>query len=79
MKRGDIITAINGEKLEDSNVLRNKVAGTAPGTAIKLTVVRDGKEMELSATLDEFTVGDAKKSGTGQGDDEKHQCVRMTW
>ena len=70
VKRGDIVTAINGEKIEDSNVLRNKVAGTSPGTTIKLSVVRDGKEIELTATLDEFSAGDAKKSGPGQGDDE---------
>ncbi len=43
LKRGDIITAVNGEKMDDSNVLRNKVAGTLPGTEIKLTVMRDGK------------------------------------
>lgn len=65
IKRGDIITAINGEKTEDSNVLRNKVAGTAPGTEIKVTVVRDGKETELTATLDEFDLGAAKKIGPG--------------
>jgi len=70
VKRGDIITAINGEKIEDSNILRNKVAGTLPGTEIKLTVVRDGKEMELKATLDEFKVADAKNGVPGQGDDE---------
>ncbi len=70
VKRGDIVTAINGEKIEDSNVLRNKVAGTAPGTAIKLSVVRDGKDLELTAKLDEFSVGDAKKPGLDQSDDE---------
>ena len=70
VKRGDIVTAINGDKIEDSNVLRNKVAGTAPGTAIKLSLVRDGKELELTATLDEFTAADAKQSGPGQGGDE---------
>ncbi|MBK6587867.1 MAG: PDZ domain-containing protein [Acidobacteria bacterium] len=42
-----MITAINGEKIEDGNVLRNKVAGTLPGTEIKLTVVRDGSVTEL--------------------------------
>lgn len=68
VKRGDIITAINGEKIEDSNVLRNKVAGTAPGTSIKLTLLRDGKEMDLTATLDEFSAGDAKKTGQEQDD-----------
>ena len=70
VKRGDVITAINGEKIEDSNVLRNKVAGTAPGTDIKLTLVRDGKEMELTAKLDEFSAADAKKSANGEGDDQ---------
>lgn len=62
VKREDIITAINGEKIEDRNVLRNKVAGTSPGSEIKLTVSREGKEQELTATLDEFNVEDAKKN-----------------
>ncbi|CAN5146491.1 DegQ family serine endoprotease [soil metagenome] len=61
IKRGDIITAINGDKIEDSNVLRNKVAGTLPGTEIKLTVVRDGESRELTATLDEFELSDSQR------------------
>ncbi len=68
VKRGDIITAINGEKIDDSNVLRNKVASTPPGTSIKLTVNREGKEIEINATLDEFETASAKKTN-GQGDD----------
>lgn len=59
VKRRDIITAINGEKIEDSNVLRNRVAGTLPGTEIKLTVLRDGQTLEMTATLDEFETADA--------------------
>jgi serine protease Do len=71
IKRGDIITAINGEKIEDSNVLRNKVAGTLPGTDIKLTLVRDGKDMEVTATLDEFKVDNSKTPGSNrEGDDD---------
>jgi len=69
VKRGDIVTAINGEKIEDSNILRNKVAGTLPGTSIKLSIVRDGNPMEITATLDEFNV-DAKKAENQQDDDE---------
>lgn len=60
-KQDDIVVAINGEKIADSNSLRNKVAGTLPGTEIKITVLRDGKEIELTATLDELT-GDASDS-----------------
>lgn len=62
VKRGDIITAINGEKIEDSNVLRNKIAGTVPGTEVKLTISRDGREQEVSATLDEFKAEDTRRS-----------------
>ncbi len=67
-KRTDVITAINGEKIEDSNVLRNKVAGTLPGTEIKVTVLRDGNAVDLVAALDEFEAaasqkGEAESSG----------------
>lgn len=65
VKRGDIITAINGEKVEDGNTLRNKVAQTAPGTTLTLTVLRDGKELELRATLDEFQPETAQKEDGG--------------
>ena len=66
-KRTDIITAINGEKIEDSNVLRNKVAGTLPGTEIRVTVLRDGSPQELTATLDEFEL-----PGNREGDDSQN-------
>lgn len=71
LKRGDIITAINGEKMADSNVLRNKIAGTLPGTEVKLTVLRDGSSQELTATLDEFDLdggsGNSGPKGSEQG------------
>lgn len=70
LKRGDIITAINGEKIEDSNVLRNKVAGTLPGTEIKLTVQREGQPQELTATLDEFNLETAKKNAAEPGTED---------
>ncbi len=74
LKRRDIITAINGEKIEDSNVLRNKVAGTLPGTEIKLTVLREGKMQDLSAVLDEFDgEGVARNKSPGQGENPRAQ------
>lgn len=67
IKRGDVIIAINGEKVEDGNGLRNKVAATTPGTEITLTVLRNGKEQELKATLDEFQ----PEKANNQAEDEK--------
>jgi serine protease Do len=68
IKRGDIITAINGEKIEDSNVFRNKVAGTPPGTDIKLSIVRDGQAQDVTAKLDEFDVNAVSHTQNGEED-----------
>ncbi|MEP7149988.1 MAG: Do family serine endopeptidase [Acidobacteriota bacterium] len=68
-QRTDVITAINGEKVEDSNVLRNKVASTLPGTEIKVTVLRDGKPQEMTATLDEFELPGNKGGGDVENGD----------
>jgi S1-C subfamily serine protease len=65
VKRRDIITAINGDRIDDGNVLRNKVASTLPGTEITLSVLRDGQPLELRVTLDEFS----SLNGTGEGPD----------
>ncbi|HEY0431199.1 MAG TPA: Do family serine endopeptidase [Pyrinomonadaceae bacterium] len=52
--KGDVITALNGTQMNDPNVFRNLVASTAPGSAITLKVVRNGREIELNATLGEL-------------------------
>ncbi|MGI9036980.1 MAG: Do family serine endopeptidase [Pyrinomonadaceae bacterium] len=77
LKRGDVVTAINGEKVDDSNILRNRIAQTAPGTEITLTVLRDGKQQDYKAKLGELSDGEAKRNspdnnggGQGNGSDE---------
>jgi serine protease Do len=69
IKRRDIITAINGEKIEDSNVFRNKVAGTPPGTEITLSIIRDGQQQDVKAKLDEFDANAVSRTENG-GDDQ---------
>ena len=69
IKRGDIVLAINNEAIEDSNILRNKVAGTTPGSEIKIKILRDGKEQEVSAMLDELSV-DGEKTENKPGDNQ---------
>jgi serine protease Do len=54
---GDVITMLNGKKIEDANAFRNDVASTAPGTTVDLTVERGGKEMRLRPTLSESPTG----------------------
>ena len=70
LKQGDVITKLNGVAVTDSNAFRNHVASTQPGTSITLTVLRDGHEQDLSATLGEHpgtasAKSDAKDSANG--------------
>ncbi len=48
LKRGDIITAINGKTVQDIIELRTAIARTTPGSSITLTVFRDGKSEEIA-------------------------------
>jgi serine protease Do len=67
LKTGDILTALNGEPVNESNELRNRVANTQPGTEITLTVRRDGGEQQIRATLGELS--SRKNEGDGRNGD----------
>ena len=54
IRQGDVIMALNGEPVQDGNSLRNRVASSQPGTEIKMTVMRDGQEQQLTAKLGEY-------------------------
>ena len=62
VRQGDIITALNGSTVVDSNELRNKVADTAPGTEVALSILRDGGEQQLRAALGEVNANTAKNN-----------------
>jgi serine protease Do len=58
LKSGDIITAVNGQPIDDALSLSRTIAGNAPGTVVELTVWRDGAEVKVSATLGTLNEGD---------------------
>ena len=63
IQRGDVITEMNGEKLEDSNQLRLKVSMTAPGTTVTFKLLRDGVEKTIRVKLTELP-NDAQRTGS---------------
>ena len=67
LKAGDIITALNGKGVDDANVLRNEIAQTAPGTDVTLTILRDGHEQQVHATLGEYSASSHAPSESGGG------------
>ena len=51
LKVGDVIVRYDGNAVEDVRHLRNLVAATAPGTKIKIGIIRNGHEETLTATI----------------------------
>ena len=65
IKRGDVITAVNGQQITDHNNLRNIVARTAPGTSVTVTLLREGREQSVQVTLAELPSSTAARTGEG--------------
>jgi serine protease Do len=73
VKRGDVITAVNGKEVADANDLMNKVALLQPGTKARLTVWRDGKQATLEARIskrEEESLGRQMPGGSPEPESE---------
>jgi serine protease Do len=67
---GDVITAIDGQKVSDAGELQVLVGQKRPGSKITLNVLRDGKSMTIPVTLEELGSRSSEgkeDSGTGEG------------
>src|SRR5499433_1570752 len=54
IKAGDVIVSVNGETVTDARNLAKRISAMAPGTSVKLGIVRSGKEDTLTLTLGEL-------------------------
>ena len=69
VKAGDVIVGYNGKSVTNSYSLLGFVRASAMGDTAKLTVVRDGKTIELNITLDQeesAVNGSSSSSGNSQ-------------
>src|SRR5439155_17132042 len=71
LQEGDIITAINGDKIKDVQELRNRIASVAPNSEVTLTVFRDKKSSDVKLKVGEQPE-DMKlaRGGNGRNGDE---------
>lgn len=51
LKAGDIITAVNGEEVEDTMAFRKKLYSMREGDQLELTIIQDGQTKTLSETI----------------------------
>jgi serine protease Do len=68
LREKDLVTRINGQPVKDSNDLRNAIASHQPGTEVKITYLRDGKEQTTTATLAEMVLSGAAASEPDESD-----------
>ena len=70
LRAGDVVTAINGQPVTPDRTLSYLVANAAPGSTIRLDVIRDGRPTQLSATVTTRPSEDQMAALTGGDDDD---------
>jgi len=73
IKTGDIITKVNGTEVANPKELSETIAKLEPGAKVNVTVVRDGKEQNLSVTLG--NLGDFDKSEQASKDNKNKDAA----
>jgi serine protease Do len=58
LKVGDVITELNGKTVSDAGELQAQVGSKQPGTALHLSVLRDGKNVDVPVTLEAMSKGE---------------------
>jgi Do/DeqQ family serine protease len=53
LRPGDVIAAVDGTPVNEAGRFRNLVAATPPGTTVRLTIVRNGREQTVEVAVGE--------------------------
>jgi len=61
---GDIITAVNGQSIKDARELARVIGSFAPGSAVKLDILRNGKSKVVNLTLGQLPKAQEAKADT---------------
>jgi serine protease Do len=67
----DVITSIDGAPVKDAHMLARKVGTMAPGTSVKVGLVRDGSEKTVTLTLGTLPDERQANAAAPQGGSEK--------
>src|SRR4051794_16274018 len=68
IESGDVIIAVNGEKVKDARELARTIGGFAPGAAVKLNVMHKGQDKVVNLTLGQLPNTVEAKADTDNGD-----------
>ena len=71
LKGGDVLRELNGRKMINGSALQVAVSETAPGTAIDLGILRDGKPQTIKITVGEFHKSNTEEASNGGAPENK--------
>ena len=73
IRQGDVIIALDGSPVNETNAFRNRIASAGPGAQVTLTILRDNREQKITATTGEFKEDQAKNEQGETGPDAAGQ------
>lgn len=71
LKSGDVIVAVNGDKVEGPRELSRKIAALGPGKSVDLTYLRGGSEKSVNLKLGTLPAEKDIRADLGGGGEEK--------
>ncbi|MFC0385732.1 trypsin-like peptidase domain-containing protein [Muricoccus vinaceus] len=51
LRQGDLVTALNGDRIETSRALIRSIAGITPGQSVRLTLTREGRGQDVNVQV----------------------------
>jgi serine protease Do len=67
LQKGDVVQRINGQPVDDARSLSLRVSEMSPGSTVKLTILRNGSQQDVTATLGEAPAPKTQASGGDSG------------
>ena len=73
IKQGDVIIAVNGDKIKDNRDLARRIGNMQPGKKVELSIWRDGKAITTSFELGKFPTD--KQLAAANTDDQSEEAT----
>ncbi len=77
IESGDVIAKVNGNEVKDARDLAKRIASMAPGTSVKLDVLRKGSEKSVTVTLGELPTQQEARASADEQDDSGNRVGRL--
>ncbi len=74
LQLGDVIRSVNGTEIAASSDLPPLIGAMPPGSKVRLGILRDGREREITATLTELAEDAARSANAPATSEEKPQA-----